>query len=213
MTVVLGLTGSIGMGKTTTAAMFAEAGASVHGADEAVHTLYALGGKAVGPVGAAFPGVIRDGAVDRQALAAQVTGDAEALRRLEAIVHPLVTEARDAFVAAARSERAAVVVLDVPLLFETGLSDTVDAVVVASAPSHVQRERVLNRPGMTADKLDALLARQIPDAEKRARADFIVDTGAGLDAAQARVRQILQAVQAPGWRPLRGVAGRSKPPH
>ena len=199
--IVLGLTGSIGMGKTTTARMFAEAGARVHDADATVHALYAKGGAAVAPIAEAFPGVVRDGAVDRSALAAEVAHDAKALERLEAIVHPLVAADRDAFLAKARSSGADVVVLDVPLLFETGGDQLWDAVVVASAPSQVQTQRVLQRPGMTPEMLETLIARQIPDAEKRARADFVVDTGQGMDHARAQVRQILATVRAPAWRP------------
>ena len=198
--IVLGLTGSIGMGKSATARLFAEEGARVHDSDAVVHALYAKGGAAVGPVGEAFPGVIKDGAIDRAALAERVGGDPEALKRLEAIVHPLVAQSRDGFLARARAEGAPVVVLDVPLLFEAGQADGVDAVVVASCPAELQRTRVLARPGMTPEKLEALLARQIPDAEKRARADFVVDTGQGFDAARAQVRQILHQVQDPLFR-------------
>ncbi len=198
--IVLGLTGSIGMGKSTTARMFAGEGAWVHDADETVHQLYAKGGQAVAPIAAAFPGAVKRGAVDRQALAAEIGKDPEALKRLEAIVHPLVSRSRDAFLDQARHAGAEVVVLDVPLLFETGALEALDAVVVASAPHHAQRRRVLERPGMTEGRLEALIARQVPDAEKRARADFVVDTGQGLDHARAQVRQILQAVKDPAWR-------------
>jgi dephospho-CoA kinase len=199
--IVLGLTGSIGMGKSTTARMFAEEGVKVHDADATVHALYARGGAAVAPIGAAFPGAVKEGAVDRQVLAGEVGRDPEALARLEGIVHPLVARSRDTFLAAARRDGADVVVLDVPLLFETGAQEGLDAVVVASAPAHVQRQRVLERPGMSASKLDSLIARQIPDAEKRARADFVVDTGQGLDHARSQVRQILRTVRDPAWRP------------
>ncbi len=211
--IVLGLTGSIGMGKSTTARMFAEGGARVHDADHAVHALYARGGKAVGPIGEAFPGAVRDGAVDRQALAAVVAGDPEALRRLERIVHPLVAEDRDRLLEEARRDGAPVVVLDVPLLFESGGEARVDAVVVASAPAQMQRERVLARPGMTSARFEALLQRQAPDSEKRARADFIVDTGQGMEEARAQVRHILQEVTRPGWRPSRRLAGLGETPH
>ena len=209
----LGLTGSIGMGKSTTARMFAEAGAWVHDSDAAVHRLYGQGGAAVGPIDQAFPGAIRDGAVDRQALGAQVADDPEALRRLEAVVHPLVAADRDAFLARAEAEGAKVAVLDVPLLFEVGQDALVDAVVVVSAPESVQLQRVLSRPGMTPERLEALLARQLPDADKRARADFVVDTGQGLEAARAQVRQILATVQDPAWRPRRGIAAGREPSH
>lgn len=202
--IVLGLTGSIGMGKSTTAAMFQDAGVPVYDADAAVHALYARGGAAVPLLEAAFPGVTRDGAVDRTALSAEVVGKPEALARLEAIVHPLVGHGRAGFFEAATAAGADVVVLDIPLLFETGGERNVDAVVVVSAPAAVQRERVLARPGMTPEKLDAILARQTPDADKRARADFVVDTGQGLDAARARVAEVLADVRAPGFRGRRG---------
>ena len=198
--IVLGLTGSIGMGKTTTAGLFAEEGAWVHDADQTVRELYGPGGAAVGPVGEAFPGVTGPDGVDRQALSRQVAGDPEALKRLEAIVHPLVARSRDDFVQKARAAGAEVVVLDVPLLFEAGQAAGVDAVVVVSAPHPVQRKRVLERPGMSAQTFEALLARQIPDAEKRARADFVIDTGRGVEAARAEVRRILAAVKDPAWR-------------
>ena len=211
--IVLGLTGSIGMGKTTTARMFAEAGAPVHDSDATVHELYARGGAAVGPIGKAFPQAIIDGAVDRQALAAEIGPNPEALKRLEAIVHPLVARSRDAFLAEARKAGAEVVVLDVPLLLETGADQALDAVVVVSAPAPVQRQRVLERPGMTSEKLSALLARQVPDADKRARADFVVDTGQGLDHARAQVRQILATVKDPAWRSTRSLAAPGEPSH
>lgn len=189
---VLGLTGSLGMGKSTTARFFAEEGVPVHDADAVVHALYE--GEAVPAIAAAFPGNIVNGKVDRAKLGAAVLDDACALQRLEAIVHPLVSAAKARFLADAQARGTKVVVLDIPLLFETGGEARVDAVVVASAPAHVQRERVLARPGMTDDKLDALLARQMPDSEKRKRADFVVDTSLGFDAARAQVREILRAV-------------------
>ena len=189
---ILGLTGSLGMGKSTTAGFFAEAGVPVHDADAVVHALYE--GEAVPAIAAAFPGNIVDGKVDRAKLGAAVLDDAGALQRLEAIVHPLVSAAKARFLADAQARGVEVVVLDIPLLFETGGEARVDAVVVASAPAHVQRERVLARPGMTADKLDALLARQMPDSEKRKRADFVVDTSLGFEAARAQVREILRVV-------------------
>lgn len=194
---VLGLTGSIAMGKSTTAAMFREAGVAVHDADAAVHALY--GGAAVAPVEAAFPGVAVAGRIDRECLAARVVGDPEALARLEAIVHPLVREAERAFLARAAATGARCAVLDVPLLLETGGETRVDAVVVVTAPGDVQRERALARPGMTEARLAAILARQMADAEKRRRAHFLVETGHGLPAARARVTAILRAVaQMPG---------------
>ena len=211
--IVLGLTGSIGMGKTTTAALFAEEGARVHDADAAVHALYGAGGAAVGPIAAAFPRAIAAGAVDRRALAAEVAEDPGALQRLEAIVHPLVAAEREAFLERAKADGAAVAVLDVPLLFESGQHAGVDAVVVVSAPEEVQRARVLARPAMTAERLDALLARQLPDAHKRARADFVVDTGAGLEAARRQVREILRTVGDPAWRSKARLAGPGERTH
>jgi len=197
--IVLGLTGSIGMGKTTTAALFREAGVPVYDADAAVHALYAPGGAAVARVEAAFPGVVVEGAVDRRKLSDQITADPSGLARLEAIVHPLVAAERAAFLESVNG--ADVVVLDIPLLFETHLEGLVEAIVVVSAPQELQRRRVLSRPGMTEEKLSALLARQTPDVEKRGRADFIIETDAGLDAAARRVREILATVREAGWRP------------
>ncbi len=187
--IVLGLTGSIGMGKTTTARLFAEEGVPVHDADAAVHRLY--DGEAGGLIEREFPGTTVAGRVDRTRLAGRVVGDPQALKRLEAIVHPLVRKSENAFLEDARRRGAPVVVLDIPLLFETGGDARVDAVVVVTAPAEVQRERVLARPGMTAEKFEALLAKQMPDAEKRRRADFIVDSGHGLEPARAQVRDIL----------------------
>ncbi|MEH0195083.1 dephospho-CoA kinase [Caulobacter sp. CCNWLY153] len=189
--IILGLTGSIGMGKSTTAKMFEAEGAPVYDSDAAVHALYSVGGAAVAPVEAAFPGVVIDGAIDRARLSAQVVGDPEALEKLEAIVHPLVGAHRIGFFETAEKDGHDIVVLDVPLLFETGGQKNVHKVVVVSASAEVQRERVLARPGMTAEKFEAILARQLPDAEKRARADFVVDTGKGLQAAHDQVRDIL----------------------
>lgn len=189
---ILGLTGSLGMGKSTTARFFAEEGAPVHDADAVVHQLYE--GEAVAAIEAAFPGTTVDGKVDRTKLAARVLNDAAALERLEAIVHPLVNAAERRLLAEAEARGAKVVVLDIPLLFETGGDRRVDAVVVVSAPAELQRDRVLARPGMTSEKLEAILAKQMPDTEKRRRADFIVDTSQGLEAARAQVRAILAAV-------------------
>ena len=197
---IVGLTGSIGMGKSTTARLFADAGAPVYDADAAVHEIYALGGAAVGPVEAAFPGSTREGEVDRTALSARLAGDPEKLRRLEAIVHPLLLEGRARFFERATAAGAELVVLDVPLLFETGGDRMMHAVVAVSAPPDVQRERVLARPGMTEEKLAAILARQTPDAEKRARADFVIETGEGLEAARDRVREVLSTLRDPAWR-------------
>ena len=187
----IGLTGSIGMGKSTTAAMFREAGIPVYDADAAVHDLYDQGGAAVGPVGEAFPGVVVDGAVDRTRLAEVLGRDETAFRRLEAIVHPLVAQGRLADLEAARAAGVTLAVLDIPLLFETGGHANVDAVVVVSAPAHMQRERVLARPGMTPERLDAILAQQLADAEKRARAHYVVDTGQGLEPARQQVQAII----------------------
>ena len=198
--ILIGLTGSIGMGKSTTAAMFAEEGVPVWDADAAVHRLYGPGGAAVGAVEAAFPGVSGDKGVDRKALGARVHDDPEALRRLEAVVHPLVREDREAFLARASAEGAGVAVLDIPLLFETGAQDLVDVVVVVSAPAHVQRERVLARAGMTEILLAALLERQTPDAHKRAHADHVIDTSLGLDHARERVREIINRVRQRNFR-------------
>ena len=194
--IVVGLTGSIGMGKTTTAALFAAAGVPVWDADAAVHRLYARGGAAVEPIAAAFPDAVVDGAVDRARLGARLAQDPPAFARLEAIVHPLVGADRQAFLDRAAASGAKVVVLDIPLLFETGGERRVDKVVVVSASPELQRERVLARPGMTAEKLEALLARQVPDAEKRARADFVIDTSAGLDAARTQVAEVLATLTA-----------------
>lgn len=188
---ILGLTGSIGMGKSTTAAMFEAEGVPVYDSDAAVHALYAAGGAAVAPVEAAFPGVVVDGAIDRARLSAKVVGDPEALAKLEAIVHPLVGAHRIGFFEKAQAEGRDIVVLDVPLLFETGGQKSVDKVVVVSAPPEVQRARVLARPEMTPEKFEAILARQLPDAEKRARADFVIDTGQGVEHARAQVRDLL----------------------
>ena len=190
--VILGLTGSIGMGKSTTAAMFRDAGVPVFDADACVHALYR--GAAVAPLEAAFPGVARDGAIDREELRRRVLGDAAALRRLESIVHPLVRRERQAFLAGAREGGAALAVLDIPLLFETGGDTEVDAVAVVTAPAPVQKARVLARPGMTEARLSAILGQQMPDAEKRARARFVIDTGAGLEAAGAQVRAVMAAL-------------------
>ena len=188
---VIGLTGSIAMGKSTTARLFAEEGVPVHDADAAVHRLYE--GEAAALIEAAFPGATKGGKVDRVALGQQVVGNTPALKRLEAIVHPLVRRAEEKFLKDAEAAGAKIVVLDIPLLFETGGDSRVDATVVVSAPAEMQRARVLER-GVTAERLEALLARQMPDAEKRARADFVVDSGQGIEHARAKVRQILDAV-------------------
>jgi len=189
---ILGLTGSVGMGKSATAKMFADEGVPVHDADAAVHALYE--GEAVPLIEAAFPGTTASGKVDRGKLGERVLGHPEEIKRLERIVHPLVARVRDDFLSGAERAGAKVALLDIPLLYETGGETRCDAVVVVSAPAEVQRERVLMRPGMTEAKLAAILAKQVPDADKRARADFVVDTSQGFDLARQQVRDILAKV-------------------
>jgi len=196
--IVLGLTGSIGMGKSTAAGMFRSLGVAVFDSDAEVHRVLAAGGAAVGQIAAAFPGTLAaDGGVDRQKLGAAVFGNPTALRRLEGIVHPLVRHGQVKFRRRARAARHRLVVLDVPLLFETNGQLNCDATCVVSAPSFVQASRVLARPGMTAEKFQAILDQQIPDAEKRRRADFVVPMGAGKNFALRRIRQIVQALTEP----------------
>lgn len=193
---VLGLTGSIGMGKSTTAKLFAEAGVPVYDADAVVHELYE--GEAAPAIEAAFPGTTADGKVDRAKLSARVVHDPAAMKQLEDIVHPMLGASRRIFFEAAEASGAPVVVVDVPLLFETGGEKRVDAVVVVTTAPELQRERVLARGSMDDEKLDSILARQMPDAEKRKRADFVVDTSHGLDPVRERIRDILdQAVKMP----------------
>jgi dephospho-CoA kinase len=187
--IILGLTGSIGMGKSTTAKLFAEAGVPVYDADAAVHHLYE--GEAAPAIEAAFPGTTANGKVDRNKLSAQVVHDPSAIRRLEQIVHPMLGASRQKFLDDAEQFGAPVAVVDVPLLFETGGEKRVDAVVVVTTTPEIQRQRILARDNMTGEKLDAILARQLPDAEKRKRADFVVDTSDGLDPVRARIRDIL----------------------
>lgn len=187
----IALTGSIGMGKTETAKIFARRGIPLYDADAAVRDLYSEGGAAVAPIARAFPRAVMQGAVNRNILSEIVTADPGALDRLEAIVHPLVRARREAFLAEAARQKAPFVVLDIPLLFETGSEKDVDLVIVVSAPAALQRERVLSRPGMTEEKFAAILARQVPDAEKRAKADFVVDTGKGIEQAAAQVEAII----------------------
>ncbi|RAU23707.1 dephospho-CoA kinase [Paramagnetospirillum kuznetsovii] len=189
---ILGLTGSIGMGKTTAAAMLRRLGLPVHDADATVHALFAPGGAAVAAVDAAFPGVVKGGAVDRSALGAQVFGDDAALRRLEAIVHPLVRRAERDFLARQRRRHAPLVVLDIPLLFETGGQTRCHKVAVVSAPAFLQAQRVLARPGMTEARLKSILAKQMPDREKRKRADFVVQTGLGRAFAVRKLKTIIR---------------------
>ena len=191
---VIGLTGSIGMGKSETAKLFARLGIPVYDSDAAVHLLYAPGGAAVAPIGEAFPGTVKDGAVDRAALAKRVGGDEVAFKRLEAIVHPLVAAEQRRFME--KNAGADLVVQDIPLLFETGGQARMDAVVVVSAPAELQRARVLARDGMTAEKLDHILSRQMPDEEKRAKAHFVVETDKGLDHAFEQVKAVVAALKA-----------------
>jgi dephospho-CoA kinase len=204
--ITIGLTGSIGMGKSATAAMFAEEGAPVYDADAEVHKLQGNGGGAVAAIEAAFPGVVKDGAVDRQTLGERVFGDPEALNRLNAIVYPMLGAGRAAFFAGAEARGCDMVVLDIPKLFETGGEARMDAVVVVSAPEAVQRERVLARPGYSEARLEAILANQMPDAEKRARADFVIDTSQGFDHAREQVRQVIAAIRASDWKRRRSPA-------
>jgi dephospho-CoA kinase len=191
---VIGLTGSLAMGKSETAKLFAAEGVAVHDADAAIHKLYGKGGAAVAPLAQLFPEAVKDGAVDRAALSALVAGNPAALAKLEALVHPLVAAARDAFLQEAASKNTPIVLLDIPLLFETGAEAGLDALVVASAPETAQRARALARPGMTAEKFESLLARQMPDVEKRARAHYVVVTDLGLDHARQQVRTILSDI-------------------
>jgi dephospho-CoA kinase len=206
---VLGLTGSIAMGKSTTAAMFRAEGIKVHDSDAAVHALYA--GEAAPLIEAAFPGTVCNGAVDRDLLRARVLGDPEALKRLESIIHPLVAASRENFLGQAERDGAAIVVLDVPLLLETGLEREVDAVVLVSAPETVQKTRLRRRPGMTEAQLEAIIARQMPDSEKRRHAHFLIDTSLGFASAERQVRGILGALAGvPGRRRILGQScGRS----
>lgn len=187
--IVIGLTGSIGMGKTTTAGMFKDEGIPVNDSDAVVHDLYKT--DAVDPVGKAFPGSIRDGAVNRAELARQLTQDPGGFSRLEKIVHPLVRERERQFLETHRLAGEDLVLLDIPLLFETGAEKRVDVIVVATCDPQIQRQRVLARPGMTEEKFKLILNRQVPDSQKRQRADFIVDTGGGLEQARQRVKQII----------------------
>ena len=199
--IMLGLTGSIGMGKSATGQMFVEEGCPVYDADAEVHRLYAKGGAAVGPVEAAFPGVEEDGAINRDKLRARVVGDHAAMDRLNSIVWPLMGTARREFLQKAEADGAEIVVFDIPLLLETGGERNIDAVVVVSAPADLQRARVLAREGMSEAQLDAILGRQMPDADKRARAHFVVDTSKGLEPARAQVAEIIAAMRDPARRP------------
>jgi len=201
--IILGLTGSIGMGKSTTAAMFREAGVPVYDADAQVHASYARGGACVGPVGEAFPGVVKDGAVDREALRQAVLGKPEELKRLNSIVHPIIGSLRNDFFDDAKAAGADLVVLDIPLLFEGRGERGMDAVAVVTAPPEVQRQRVLQREGMTPTRFEAILDHQMPDAEKRARADFVIDTSRGLEPVRRQVAEIIAIMRDPQRRPKR----------
>jgi dephospho-CoA kinase len=194
---ILGLTGSVGMGKSTTAQMFISEGVPMFDADAAVHHLYK--GEAAPLIEREFPGTTKSGVVDREKLSAQVVGKPAALSKLEKLVHPLVGKLRAKFMEDAKKEGAKAVLLDIPLLFETGDPSKFHAVIVVSAPSDVQRERVLARPGMTPEKFEAILKRQLPDSEKRARADFVINTGGGLESARKQVKEVLAEVLKPGW--------------
>jgi len=193
--IILGLTGSIGMGKSATAALFAEEGVPVYDADAMVHALYEPGGAAVAPVSAAFPGVEQNGAINRDALSRAVIGKPEEIRKLEMIVHPLVRQGQTEFLKRHLADGAKFVVLDIPLLLEGGGERYCDAVVVVSAPPDLQRARVLARPGMSPDKLDQILSKQMPDAEKRKRADFIINTSFGVEDARVQIRAVLDALR------------------
>lgn len=192
--VVAGLTGSIGMGKSATVDMFRRLGVPVHDSDAAVHELYS--GDAVDPVGKAFPGVLRDGSVDRSLLAQRVLNDPQAMKRLEAMIHPMVAAHRRSFVSQMRRSGSPLVVLDVPLLFETGADADVDVRIVVTAPVDVQKQRVLARPGMTPEKFAAILGRQMPDEEKRRRADIVIDTSRGFAAVERDVKDIVNRLSA-----------------
>jgi dephospho-CoA kinase len=194
--IVLGLTGSIGTGKSTTAAMFQDLGVPVHDADATVHDLYRT--DAVAPVAERFPEALKDGVIDRKALSAALAQAPERFRELEAIIHPLVRTREKAFLDAQRRNGSALVLLDIPLLYETGGDKRVDKVVVVTCDPETQRQRVLARPGMTAEKFELILSRQMPDAEKRRRADFLIDTGGGLEAARKQVEEVIQAILADG---------------
>lgn len=190
--IVLGLTGSIGTGKSTTAAMFRDLGVPVHDADATVHDLYRA--EAVAPVAALFPDALEDGVIDRKALSAVLARSPERFGELEAVIHPLVRSRETAFLDAERQNGAPLVLLDIPLLYETGGEKRVDKVVVVTCDPQVQRERVLARPGMTEEKFQLILSRQMPDAEKRKRADFLIDTGKGLEAARKQVEEVIRTI-------------------
>ncbi len=206
---IVALTGSIGMGKSATARLFAEAGIPVFDSDACVHELYAPGGAAVAPVEDAFPGVVREGSIDRETLARRLREDETGFERLEAIVHPLVAASRNAFLEAADKAGHDMVLLDIPLLFETGGDKLADIIVVVSAPDDVRRERVLQRPGMTLEKLDSIIARQIPDSIKRSKADYVITTADGIEDARRQVDDVIRKIRAgdPGGEEKRGELG------
>jgi dephospho-CoA kinase len=208
---IVGLTGSLAMGKSETARMFGELGCPVFDADAEVHRLYTAGGAAVAPVAALFPAALVDGAIDRAKLSALLLADPSALPQLESIVHPLVRDAEARFIAAARDADQPFVILDIPLLFETGRDSAVDRIVVVSAPAAIQRQRALARPAMTEEKLEQLLSRQTSDADKRARADFIVETGRGLDDAFDQVRRIVSRLREEAGHDSTGADARDRP--
>lgn len=206
---IVALTGSIGMGKSATARLFAEAGIPVFDSDACVHELYAAGGAAVAPVEDAFPGVVREGSIDREMLARRLREDETGFERLEAIVHPLVAASRNAFLEAADKAGQNMVLLDIPLLFETGGDKLADIIVVVSAPDYVRRERVLQRPGMTPEKLDSIIARQIPDSIKRSKADYVITTADGIEDARRQVDDVIRRIRAgdPGGAEKEGEQG------
>lgn len=190
--IIAGLTGSIGMGKSTVGQMFRELGAAVLDSDAVVHALYTKGGAGVAPVAALFPNALVEGAIDRARLSAAVVGKPDAMKQLEAIVHPLVRRAQLDFIEANRRERKPLVILDIPLLFEIGAEGRVDHIIVVSAPADTQRRRVLARPGMSVEKFEKILASQMPDADKRQRADWVIDTSGDLEATRAQVRKVFE---------------------
>ncbi len=196
--ITIGLTGSIGMGKSTVAAMFAEEGAAIWDADAAVHRLYAVGGAGVEQIRSIAPDAIVDGAVDRRALRAAILADQTLLKKIETVIHPLVGQDRQAALEKARDEGRLVAILDIPLIFETGATKNFDAIVVVSAPAEVQRERVLARPNMTVEAFEAILAKQTPDAKKRAGADFIVDTSGSFEDSRDQVRHVMDWARTKG---------------
>jgi dephospho-CoA kinase len=208
---LVALTGSLAMGKSETARMCAELGCPVFDADLEVHRLYAVGGAAVPAVAALFPAALVDGAIDRARLSALLLADPAALPQLESIVHPLVRDAEARFIEAASAVEQPFVILDIPLLFETGRDSDMDRIVVVSAPAEIQRQRALARPGMTEAKLARLLARQTSDADKRARADFIVETGRGLEDAFDQVRRIVSRLREEADRDSTGADARDRP--